>query len=75
MEQLQDEALAPIRQFLLENPIQEENISMIIDELEETISQVYRENKALFSNQDETLEKTFQLYQETISKMSLKWLG
>ena len=75
VEQLQDEALAPIRQFLLENPIQEENISMIIDELEETISQVYRENKALFSNQDETLEKTFQLYQETISKMSLKWLG
>lgn len=52
---------------------------MIIDDLEETISQVYRENKALFSNQDETLEKTFQLYQETISKnvseMALKWLG
>lgn len=68
VEQLQEEALAPIRQFLLENPIQEENISMIIDDLEETISQVYRENKGLFSNQDETLEKIFQLYQETISK-------
>ncbi|WP_438838953.1 hypothetical protein [Streptococcus pluranimalium] len=39
-----------------------------IDDIEVAITQVYSANKPLFSNQDETLEKTFQLYQETISE-------
>ncbi|MGV3010772.1 TetR/AcrR family transcriptional regulator [Streptococcus thoraltensis] len=68
VEQLQEEALEPIRQFLLENPIKEEDMTTFIDDIEATMSQVYVENKALFSNQDEILEKTYQLYQETISE-------
>lgn len=67
VEQLQDEALQPIRQFLLDNPIQEKDMTTLIDDIESMISQVYRENKALFANQDETLEKIFKLYHETIS--------
>ncbi|MGT2833481.1 TetR/AcrR family transcriptional regulator [Streptococcus halotolerans] len=66
--QLQEEALEPIRQFLLENPIQEEDMATFLDDIQTTIRQVYSENRALFTNQDETLEKTFQLYQETISE-------
>ncbi|MXQ49482.1 TetR/AcrR family transcriptional regulator [Streptococcus pneumoniae] len=68
VEQLQEEALEPIRQFLLENPIKEEDMETFIDDIEVAITQVYSANKPLFSNQDETLEKTFQLYQETISE-------
>ncbi|MFU2206025.1 TetR/AcrR family transcriptional regulator [Streptococcus pluranimalium] len=66
VEQLQEEALEPIRQFLLGNPVKEEDMETFIDDIEVAITQVYSANKPLFSNQDETLEKTFQLYQETI---------
>ncbi len=52
----------------MENPVKEEAMETFIDDIEVAITQVYSANKPLFSNQDETLEKTFQLYQETISE-------
>lgn len=52
----------------MENPVKEEAMETFIDDIEVAITQVYSANKPLFSNQDETLEKTFQLYQEPISE-------
>ncbi|MFV8064718.1 TetR/AcrR family transcriptional regulator [Streptococcus hyovaginalis] len=68
VDHLQEEALEPIRRYVIANPITEENMPTFVEDMEVTISQVYAENSALFSNQDETFEKTVQLYQETISE-------
>lgn len=68
VEQMQEDALEPIREFLLENPIQEEDFETFVNDIKIMIRQVFSENKPLFSNQDETLERIFQLYQETISE-------